>query len=373
MTTTSFTCPHCNKIIDISDALRHQIDDELKQAKAAQSETIKAENDKLISEAVAVAVGAQTERLKQEAAESKQSEKQLRGQIKELLAALSAANREKENAEINARKELLKKEAQIREDAKRDALEESNTKIREQSETINKLTEQLKNAQLTAEQGSQQLQGEILELDIEQALRAAFPGDTIEEVKAGERGTDIRQNVNEKLYLNCGLILWECKNAKTYQPSWLSKLKETLAAEKAQFGIIVFNPTAGGGQDLSRLADNIWLVKPRNAVLFATALREVLIRVFIANRNAQGKDAKVEMMYNYLTGGEFSNRIQDIIEAYNELSAGLKQEKIQAKNRWAKQEKIIEKITDGLFGMNGDVYGITGREIIALPEAGGND
>jgi hypothetical protein len=285
-----------------------------------------------------------------------------------LLDELSKANvKPAMMPQLSARRELLEKEKGIREEAAQKASEDFNTKIREQEETINRLREQLTSAKQVAEQGSQQMQGEILELDVEDALRSSFPTDTVDEVKKGERGADVRQVVNEQFYMNCGLILWECKNAKTFQASWLSKLKDELADEKAQFGVIVFNPTDGGGDDFKQLSDNIWLVKPRYVIMLATLLREAIIRVFAANRAAEGKDVKVELIYNYLTGGEFSNRIRYILESYDEMARQLDTEKKQAQKRWAAQEKILQKITNSLYGMSGDLQGIAGREIIALP------
>ena len=403
MNATTIICPHCRKPFEISDAIQHQIEDELLRAKSEQSETLRKEYDVLaetkIKQAVQSAVDEaqqaaelqlarerqsarlelekakqttefETEMLRSQAESSKESEKQLREQQKGLLEELSKANKAKEDAELAARKELLEKEKLIREEATTRASENFNTKIREQEETINKLREQLTTAKQVAEQGSQQLQGEILELDVEQNLRSNFPFDSIEEVKKGERGSDIRQMVNEQFYQDCGLILWECKNAKTYQTSWLGKLKDELVTEKAQIGVIVFNPTDGGGDDFKQLSENIWLVKPRYVVMVATILREILVKVFISNRNAEGKDVKIEMMYTYLTGGEFSNRIRYIIESYDEMAKQLDTEKKQAQKRWAAQEKILQKVTSSLYGMSGDLQGIAGQEIIALPTIG---
>ena len=405
------TCPYCKKSFEISDAIQHQIEDELLRAKTEQSATLQKEFDvqaeakikQAVQSAVIEAQQAaelqlsrerqaaklelekakqstelevekakqstefETEKLRRQAESAKESEKQLREQLKSLLEELSKANKAKEDAELAARKELLGKEKLIREEAAQRASEDFNTKIREQEETINKLREQLTTAKQVAEQGSQQLQGEILEMDIEQALRAAFPFDTIDEVKKGERGSDIRQVINEQFYQNCGLVLWECKNAKTYQAGWLGKLKDELAIEKAQIGVIVFNPTDGGGDDFKQLADNVWLVKPRYTIMLATFLREVCVKVAIANRNVEGKDVKIEMIYNYLTGGEFSNRIRYIIESYDEMAKQLDTEKKQAQKRWATQEKILQKVTSSLYGMSGDLQGIAGKEILALP------
>jgi hypothetical protein len=411
MNSTTIICPYCKKPFEISDAIQHQIDDELQRAKTEQSESLRKEYDaqsearlqQAVRNAVAEAQQAadfrlqkerqaskleldkakqstelevgkarqatelETERLRREAASSKESEKQLRKQLSELLEELSKANKAREDAELTARKELLEKEKRIRAEATEKASDDFNTKIREQEETINRLREQLTTAKQVAEQGSQQLQGEILELDVEQVLHSTFPFDTVEEVKKGERGSDIRQVVNEQFYQNCGLILWECKNAKTYQTGWLAKLKDELVTEKAQMGVIVFNPTDGGGDDFKQLADNIWLIKPRYTTMLATILREILVKVCIANRNAEGKDVKIEMMYNYLTGGEFSRRIRYIIESYDEMAKQLDTEKKQAQKRWAAQEKILQKVTSSLYGMSGDLQGIAGQEIIALP------
>jgi hypothetical protein len=417
MTSTNIICPNCKKPFEISDAIQHQIEDELLRAKTEQSETLRREYDTLAEERIKQAVQTaiaetqqaselqfakerqnarlelerarqstelelerakqstelENEKLRSQAETAKESEKKLREEQKALIDELSKANQAREDAELAARKELLEKEKLIREEATKRASEDFNTKIREQEEIIGRLREQLTTAKQTAELSSQQLQGEILELDVEQDLRINFPFDTIEEVKKGERGSDIRQVVNEQFYQNCGLILWECKNAKTYQASWLGKLKDELATEKAQIGVIVFNPTDGGGVDFQQLAENVWLVKPRYVIMLATFLRDVCVKVAIANRNAEGKDVKIEMLYNYLTGGEFSNRIRYIIESYDEMAKQLDTEKKQAQRRWAVQEKILQKVTTSLYSMSGDLQGIAGQEIIALPAIDGDD
>lgn len=408
---TTIICPHCKKPFEISDAIQHQIEDELLRAKAEQSKALRRKYDAAaeskLQEAVQKAVAKtqqeaqlqmkrereaakfkldkvhqaielevektkkatelEIKRLRSEAAASKDSEKQLRKQLSNLLEELSKANKAREDAELAARKELLEKEKRIRSDAVKKASDDFNTIIREQEETIKQLHKQLSKAKQTAEQGSQQLQGEILELDIEEVLREGFPVDTIEEVKKGERGSDIRQTVNEQFYMNCGLILWECKNAKTYQSGWLEKLKDELVTEKAQAGVIVFNSADGSGDDFKQLADNIWLVKPRYVIMLATLLREAVVKVFAAHRAAEGKDVKVELIYKYLTGGEFGSRIRYILESYDEMIKQLDTEKKQAQKRWAAQEKTLQKVTSSLYGISGDLQGIAGKEIIALP------
>jgi hypothetical protein len=377
MTSTIITCPHCQQSFEMTEAIQHQIENELHKAKNEQSETLRKEYDAItaakINEALEqakLAAELETEKLRSQAEHSKANEKLLREQQKKLLEDLHKADKAREEAELTAHKELLEKEKLIRAEAITKASENFNLKIREQEETISKLREQLTSAKQVAEQGSQQLQGEVLELDIEQSLRQHFPYDTVTEVKKGERGSDIRQVVNEPLQQNCGLILWECKNAKTYQAGWLAKLKDELVNEKAQMGVLVFNPADADSGDFQQLADNIWLIKPRHAMMLAALLREVCLRVHIANRNAEGKEVKTEMLYNYLMGGEFNNRIRYIIESFEEMAKQLDTEKKQAQKRWAAQEKNLEKVISSLYGMGGDLQGIAGQEVILLPEIG---
>ena len=42
---TTIICPHCMEPFDISDAIQHQIEDELLRAKTEQSETLRKEYD----------------------------------------------------------------------------------------------------------------------------------------------------------------------------------------------------------------------------------------------------------------------------------------------------------------------------------------
>ncbi|MCL2109523.1 MAG: DUF2130 domain-containing protein [Oscillospiraceae bacterium] len=301
----------------------------------------------------------------------KESNKSFKERLNEALAQLSKSEKDKEAAEIKAREHIREREREIREEAVKKANEDNFTKIREQEETILKLNRQLTEAKQVAEQGSQQLQGEILELDIENALIVNFKFDTITEVKKGEYGADIRQIINDFTVPNCGLILWECKNAKNRSDKWTDKLKEEVIGEKAQAGIIVWY-SPNNTDDFKQISDNIWLVKPQYAVMLGFLIRDTIIKVGFANRNNENKAAKTEMLYNYLMGDEFKNRFQTIITAYTDMQSSQKKERAKIMKMWAEQDKLIDVIQYNLIGMSGDMKGIAGKEIIALPDFGDN-
>jgi len=96
-----------------------------------------------------------------------------------------------------------------------------------------------------AEQGSQQLQGEVQELALEATLRAKFPRDLIEPVPKGEFGGDVLQRVIGPLDQQCGSILWESKRTKNWTDSWLAKLREDQRTAKADIALIVSNALRG--------------------------------------------------------------------------------------------------------------------------------
>jgi hypothetical protein len=444
MNSTTITCEKCGAVIDITEALQHQMREELQKQSEAQNEALRKQYEAEAADEVAKAVeaalekqnqqaesekaklqaqlelvqkrandeaelalqkaqskadaerskleaqleierekaknaaelAADTERQKQEIETQKlrsqieaekESNKKFQEELKSLLEKLAVTEKEKETVEIKAREQLREREKLIREEAAKKANEDNYTKIREQEETIRKLNEQLTEAKQVAEQGSQQLQGEILELDLEKSLNANFKFDFISEVKKGEYGADVRQIVNDPSIQNCGLILWECKNAKNWSEKWVDKIKEELILEKAQIGVIVWS-SANNDEDYKQLDDNVWVVKPQYAVMIGAALRDAIIKVCIVNRNNEGRDVKTELIYTYLTSGEFANRIKAIIDTYDKMHDALKKEKKQAQSRWAEQEKLFDSVTANLMGMSGDLKGIAGREIIALPE-----
>ena len=76
------------------------------------------------------------------------------------------------------------------------------------------------------EQGSQQLQGEVLEIELETILKATFPHDKIEPVKKGQRGADILHTVYTPTGQRCGTIIWEAKRAENWSDKWIQKLKD---------------------------------------------------------------------------------------------------------------------------------------------------
>jgi hypothetical protein len=340
------------------ELLKQQLDAELDLAKKKLELEMSSTQKK-----VAVEQESLVKNLRDDAESEKQANKQLREQLGELMQSLREEKQAHANAELEAQKKLAEGEDKIRQDVQKAAEEKYHLRILEQEKKLADTQKALEDAQRKATQGSQQNQGEVLELDLENRLREEFPYDQLEEVKKGQRGADIKQMVNNQLGVVCGVLLWETKNGK-WQPAWVPKFKQDIREAGANIGVIVSHEIPSDMGDMKHLESNLWVVKPRLAPVLAAALRATILQVDAANKMNSGKDAKMEALYQFLVGPEFRHRVEAIVENYGTLQSEIEKEKRAAALRWAHQEKAIRAVIDNTIGMYGDLQGITSR---ALP------
>lgn len=230
--------------------------------------------------------------------------------------------------------------------------------------------EQLAAAQRKMEQGSQQLQGEVLELAIEESIRRAFPLDTIEEVKKGQRGGDVLHHVVTRTGQAAGTILWETKRAKDWSPQWISKLKEDMRAAGAAVGILVTSPGAvpkeWPGSAYFALHEDIWITQPSCAVGIAEILRVGLLDLHRQRAVSAGKGEKAEAMYDYLTSPQFAYKLKAVFDTFKKMKDELESEKNVTVQRWARREKQLETGRMQLLGIGGEIQGLSQQELPML-------
>ncbi len=389
-------CPHCGQRIDIDDILvkdveakvlaeqhkkheaelakikleaaesaQKELQSKLEIANKQQQQDLELERERIKAELESKAKkDAQSQellikKLQDDATSAKESNDSLRKQLSELMDDLRAERKAKEDAELEAKKKLAEEESKIRDEAKKSADEAHSLKIKEMEKKLADTQKSLADAQRKAEQGSQQNQGEVLELILEDALKTEFPTDEIDEVKKGINGADIIQTVKNQRLEKAGVLLWESKNAK-WQSSWIGKFKEDIRNANANIGIIVSKELPDEYGDMHNIGSGVWVVKPKLALALASAMRAQILNVFIANNNSENKGEKMEVLYQYISSPEFRHRIESIVENYSSLQTEIEKERRTANQRWARQEKSIRAVIDNTFGMYGDLQGITG-------------
>jgi len=210
-----------------------------------------------------------------------------------------------------------------------------------------------------------------MELELEEMLRREFPFDKISEVKKGQRGADIIQQVIDKRGRDCGIILWEIKNAK-WSSSWISTLKENQRQAKAQIAVLVSNNTPQEIESFT-FREGVWIANRKVALPLALALRFDLISVNHERTINTNKAEKAEVLYQYITSTDFKHRTEAIVETFADMQNAIETEKRWFTSKWAKQEKQIRRVIDNTLGMRSDLEGLLGKslptvDLLKLPE-----
>lgn len=376
--------------IDIKD-LKSQVDEKDKKIKEIDKRDLElrkkereiSEKESALQKAFDDKLKIEKEKIEKQAFEDakKQSSTEfddMKNQISELKDRLSSSHKkelellkkqrelqtEREEFELEIEKKLQTEKDKLYKTAKEKSDSENSMKIREKEETIKSMQKTIEELKEKSERGSQQLRGEVQELEIEDFLKLKFPLDNIQPVPKGKRGADVIQTVKNSLGKECGTIIWESKRTKSWSDSWIKKLKEDQRDAKADVPVIV---TQSLPEDITTLGqkDNVWIVGYNSTLGIAIALRDQLIKIKQMQASEVGKNQKMETLYQYLCSNDFRQRIEAIVESFTSMKEDLESEKRLFEKQWAKREKQITNVVKNTSGMYGDLQALIGA---ALPE-----
>lgn len=349
-----------------------------------RTEEIKAEAERLIQEKIkeveeqAVKTEREKSKLKQQEYEKQVEEQKMmidemkRKEIELKNKELEFRNRAEEE-KLESEKQFVEKAKELEERAVRREQERNELKQREYDKKLEdqkKLIDELKKK---AELGSQQLQGEVQELALEEFLKASFPFDVITEVKKGERGADAIHTVRNNLLQDCGKIIYESKRTKAFSESWIEKLREDQKNHQADIAVIV-TETMPREMEKFGLRQGVWICSYQEIKSLSVVLREMLIRTQSVKIIQENKGEKKDMLYSYLTSNEFVQQIEAIVEGFTGLLSDLQKEKNAMERMWSTREKQIRKVLINTSSMYGSIRGISGNVIgsikaLELPES----
>jgi len=392
------TCPHCDTSFALRDAIAHQLIEQHEEEYAAMLTT---EREQLQQSLVAQAT--------KDASKTYQSQlSDLKGQLKDSQDAEKSFQKQialtKKKTESQVRQELLvesqsmkddlaekdaqldtfrQQELQLRKEKKAIELQQKNLEIdvarkldeeraiiRSQVAQEHKLKEaELKkkiddaskvNDELTRklEQGSQQLQGEVLELELENTLEQSYLFDLIDPVKKGVNGADVIQTVRLRSGSVCGKIIWETKRTANWSNAWISKLKADVQSVAGDIGVLVTSAFPADVSEPLVLKDGIWLVKPNLAKGLSEALRTVLIESHRQKIISVGKNEQMEALYDYICSNQFAQRVRAVVDSQEQMRVDLDKEKAAMQRMWKKRETQINGISTQMMAVCGELQGL---------------
>jgi hypothetical protein len=409
MSDVKITCPQCGHSFSPEDAIAHGVEEKLRQefqkknqAFLAEQEErkkkFKEEQEKFLAKQKQFEEGQEKareeylERLKKdrEKIESEAKEKALK-EAKESMEVLIKSLKEdldrkkeenkklqekevafmkkelelkeaKEKMELEVQKRVLESAKKFEEDAAKKMSEKFELKEKEYQKQIDDAKKSAEEMKRKMEQGSMQLQGEVQELAIEDALRQQFPFDFISEVSKGVRGADCIQAVINKSQEECGKIIYESKRTQNFAGDWIPKLKTDMISSGADIAVLI-TQTLPKDQKSFSMVDGVWVCSFSEFQSLAAVLRDALIRVHATRASNENRGDKMQMLYTYFTGNEFRHQVEAIVEAFTTMKSNLDREKRQMMKNWKEREKQIDKVIENTLGLYGSVKGIAGSSV----------
>ncbi|NUM79444.1 DUF2130 domain-containing protein [bacterium] len=366
MTERTVICPKCGNKIELTEAFTKQVSKEVEERVREEfgqkyRKAVKDAEEKVRKEAEAD-LNLKLKYL-QEQLDTK-SERLKEAEEKEL--ALLKRQRDLEDRErafkLEMERKLSEERQKIWDDAAVKLAEANQLKDAERDKREADLRKQIDELKRKAEQGSQQSQGEILEVELENLLKEQFRYDDIVPVPKGVRGADVIQRVKLQNGKECGTIIWESKRTKSWSDGWVQKLKDDQRDVKANIAVIVSIVLP---KDMTVIGnvEGVWIVDFHAAVGLAAVLRSAMIDLAQAQAAAEGKNEKMEMMYAYLSGQEFRQRIEAIVESFSAMKEDLDSEKRAMEKIWSKREKQIERVLLNTSRLYGELQGIIGQSL----------
>lgn len=365
----TITCPHCKSEVRLTESLAAPLVEATRAQFEAKLQAERTAIAKAEQEKARLALAADLDGKAKDIADLKAVLAERDRKLTEAQQAQAEAIRKqrelddaKRELDLSVEKKVQESLAAARAQAKQEAETELKLRMSEKEQTITAMQRQIEDLKRRAEQGSQQLQGEVQELELEGALKRSFPTDVFTPVAKGEFGGDVVHAVARGEGLVCGTILWESKRTKNWSDGWLTKLRDDQRAAKADLAVIVTQTLPKGIETFGHV-DGVWVTGTRTFLPLAVALRHSLLELALARQAGEGQQTKMELVYHYLTGPRFRQRVTAIIEKFEEMSADLVKERATMTKLWARREMQIQAVLTATAGMYGDLQGIAGQAI----------
>ena len=354
----SIRCPHCQKEIDSSILSEQVLDEERKKFQLELQEVRLAEKEKA-EKRFAQELQEKLQLVEEEKKEERERREKLFDDLRKANEQVLKMKQKEEERELENQKKLLEERGKLKEEISKTIQEKAELEKAELRKQLDDTKKSLEEAQRKSSQISQQLQGEVLELQLEELLKETFAQDEIIAVKKGEHGADIRHIVKSPKGYICGVILWAFKRRKEWNDGWVEKLKEDMRSEGAHIPVIV---TTVMPKEVAKLGtkNGVWITMQEFVVPLAQLLRKNLLDIAFQKAIAANRTEKADMLYSYITSHEFVQQVEAIVETYFSLKQQIDREKVAFEKQWKTREEQLDKLFRSTARMAGSIYGKAG-------------
>jgi hypothetical protein len=387
MSNYNVTCPKCQHNFEPTDAIREEVEKELRGKMTDWQKKKEEETTLLLAEQKITIENELAEKLKKEVGAQydhkikvmQQSESAMSQQVKdfqekelEFLKQVQVIQAKEAELELELQRKLVKERETLKAQIQKEEIERTSLKEQEHQLKVKELEKQLDDQRKLAdemkrkaEQGSMQMQGEVQELLLEELLKSSFPFDEIVEVGKGVRGADCIQVVRNNLGQEAGKIIYESKRTTAFAQDWIEKLKADMRSQGADIAIIV---TQSFPKDMERFGEKegVYICSYQEVKSVALLLRTALLKLFDAKKNQLNKGDKMSFLYNYLTSNEFNEQWKAIGEGFRQMRQSIQKERDAMEKLWKSREKQLEKVLLNAMHIKGSIEGIAGADSINM-------
>jgi hypothetical protein len=387
MSNYNVTCPKCQHNFEPTDAIREEVEKELRGKMTDWQKKKEEETTLLLAEQKITIENELAEKLKKEVGAQydhkikvmQQSESAMSKQVKdfqekelEFLKQVQVIQAKEAELELELQRKLVKERETLKAQIQKEEIERGSLKEQEHQLKVKELEKQLDDQRKLAdemkrkaEQGSMQMQGEVQELLLEELLKSSFPFDEIVEVGKGVRGADCIQVVRNNLGQEAGKIIYESKRTTAFAQEWIEKLKADMRSQGADIAIIV---TQSFPKDMERFGEKegVYICTYQEVKSVALLLRTALLKLFDAKKNQLNKGDKMSFLYDYLTSNEFNEQWKAIGEGFRQMRQSIQKERDAMEKLWKSREKQLEKVLLNAMHIKGSIEGIAGADSINM-------
>jgi hypothetical protein len=381
------SCPKCQHSFEPTDAIRDEIEKELRgkmtdwqkkkeeetnQLLADQKKKIETELAEQLKKNIAGEYEHKLKMMQENEANMSKQVHEFRQKELDLLKQVQAIQAKEAELELELQRKLNAERETLKAQIQKEELERISIKDQEHTLKVKELEKQLEDQRKLAEemrrkaeQGSMQMQGEVQELLLEELLKTSFPFDQISEVGKGVRGADCIQLVRNNLGQEAGKIIYESKRTKDFNQEWIDKLKADMRSQSADIAVIV---TQTFPKELDRFGekDGVYICSFQEVKSVALLLRNAILKIYDTKKSQVNKGDKMSFLYDYLTSNEFSEQWKAVGEGFRQMRSSIQKERDAMEKLWKAREKQLEKVLLNAMHIKGSIEGIAGADAIHL-------